>query len=172
MFKKLTPDFRFSKFDDVTPDFLISIGIKGILLDIDNTLEPYENAEPGEHVIAWLDSLRERGIKAAFVSNNGRERVELFNKKLGLVAYYKAKKPFKKNLISALSDIGCDPSCAALMGDQVFTDVLAAKNASLTAILLPPIKDKRDLFTRFKRLCEKPILRKYERKKKKEENKK
>ena len=166
----LVPDYRFNKFDDITPEFLISKGIRGVLLDIDNTLEPYENLYPGERVIAWLSALREHGIQAAFVSNNDRERVELFNKTLSLPAYYKAKKPFKKNLLSALSDIDCKPSESVFIGDQVFTDVWAARNAKMRAILLPPINDKRDIFTKFKRKLEKPILKKYERKKRKEEN--
>ena len=167
----LVPDFRFSKFDDITPEFLVSIGVRGVLLDIDNTLEPYENSLPGKRVVAWLSSLREHGIQAAFVSNNDRERVELFNEKLSLPAYFKAKKPFKKNLLLALSDIDCKPAEAVFIGDQILTDVWAARNAKMRAILLPPIKDKQDFFTKFKRRLEKPILRKYERKKRKEENK-
>ncbi len=165
----LVPDYRFRKFDEITPEFLLSIGVKGVLLDIDNTLEPYENPTPSDRVLSWLSALRENGIKAAIVSNNGRERVEIFNENLSLPAYYKAKKPFKKNLLKALSDIECEPSEAIFIGDQVFTDVWAARNAKMRAILLPPIKDKTDVFTKFKRLLEKPILKKYERKIRKEE---
>jgi predicted HAD superfamily phosphohydrolase YqeG len=51
-----------------------------------------------------------------------------------------------------------------LMGDQVFTDVWAARNSGIKAALVPPINDKKDIFTKFKRLLEKPILRRYERK--------
>lgn len=161
------PEYRFDTFDMASAEFLSKIGIKGIILDIDNTLEPYEHANPGEHVIAWLNSLKECGIKAAIVSNNGKERVELFNKEIGLPAYYKAKKPFKKNLLRAMSDMETKPQETILMGDQVFTDVWAAHNAGIKAILVPPIKDKRDVFTRFKRLLEKPIIKKYEKRKNK-----
>ena len=160
----LVPDYRFDKFSDATPEFLLSIGIKGLILDIDNTLEPYENPLPGEEVKLWLSRLGEAGISCAFVSNNGKPRVEEFNKELGLVAYYKAGKPFAKNVKSAMARIGSNKSNTALMGDQVFTDVWAARNAGIKAILLPPIKDKTDAFTKFKRLLERPVLRKYERK--------
>ena len=155
------PEFYFNTFDMATADFLKSEGVKGIILDIDNTLEPYENALPGEHVIAWLNSLSENGIRAAIVSNNGKERVTLFNEKIGLPAYYKAKKPFKKNLLRAMADMGTGREETVLMGDQVFTDVWAAHNTGIRAILVPPINDKRDLLTRFKRLLEKPVLKKY-----------
>ena len=161
------PEYRFQTFDVANADFLAEIGVKGIILDIDNTLEPYENASPGEHVLVWLRSLSEKGIKAAIVSNNGKERVELFNKDICLPAYYKAKKPFKKNLILAMADMETTPEETILMGDQVFTDVWAAHNAKIPAILVPPIKDKRDIFTRFKRLLEKPIIKKYEKRKNK-----
>lgn len=165
------PDFRFDKFDDVTPEFLLSIGVRGVLLDIDNTLEPYENPDPGERVVRWLEALRAVGIRAGFVSNNGMERVTRFNRELGLPAYWKAKKPFKKNIVKALSDIERTAEETVFIGDQIFTDVWAARNAGLRAILLPPIKDKRDLLTRFKRMLEIPFLKKYEKKKKKEGNK-
>lgn len=156
------PEYRFDTFDMADADFLAGIGVKGIILDIDNTLEPYEHPLPGEHVVKWLNSLREHGISAAIVSNNGRKRVELFNKELGLPAYYKAKKPFKRNLLRAMSDMGTAPEDTILMGDQVFTDVWAAHNTGIRAILVPPINDKKDIFTRFKRLLEKPVLKKYE----------
>lgn len=159
--KSLVPDYYFKRFSDASAEFLLSIGVKGIVLDIDNTLEPYENPTPGEHVLSWFRELEAAGIKAVFVSNNGAERVELFNKELSLPAYYKAGKPFKKNVLRALADMNVPPEEAILMGDQIFTDVWAARNAGIRAILVPPINDKRDLLTRFKRLLEKPIIKKY-----------
>jgi HAD superfamily phosphatase (TIGR01668 family) len=157
------PDFRFNTFDELTPKLLTELGIKGVILDIDNTLEPYEHSLPGEHVKSWLGALREAGICCAFVSNNNRERVELFNGELGLPAFYKASKPFKKNVIKAMKIMGSTKENTILMGDQVFTDVWAARNARIKAALVPPINDKKDIFTKFKRLLEKPVLHKYER---------
>jgi HAD superfamily phosphatase (TIGR01668 family) len=166
---KFVPDYYFERFDLASAEFLSSIGIKGILLDVDNTLEPYENPLPTEKVLTWFDSLKAAGIKAAIVSNNGKERIELFNKEIGIPYYYKAKKPFKSRLLSAMKDIGTEPENTAFMGDQIFTDVWAARNAKLkAAILVPPIKDKTDLFTKFKRLLEKPVMKKYRRRKNKE----
>ena len=157
------PDFRFEKFNDMTVEFLKKEGIVGVILDIDNTLEPYEHPEPGEHVKKWLSDLKAAGIGCAFVSNNNKERIELFNKELGLPAFSKAAKPFKKNVIKAMAEIGSDKTNTILMGDQVFTDVWAARNAGIKAALVPPINDKKDLFTKFKRWLEKPALKKYDR---------
>ena len=160
------PDYYFETFDKASAEFLSSIGVKGILLDVDNTLEPYENPLPTAKVVEWFASLREAGIRAAIVSNNHKERIELFNGELKLPAYYDAKKPFKQNLEKAMADIGTTPEETIFMGDQIFTDVWAARNVGIRAILVPPIKDKTDFFTKFKRLLEVPVMKKYERKRK------
>ena len=159
------PEYYFKTFDEASAEFLCEIGVKGIVLDVDNTLEPYENALPGERVVAWLDSLKAKGIGAAIVSNNDGDRINLFNQELGLPVYYKAKKPFKKNVLKAMKDLGTDKTNTLLMGDQIFTDVWAAHNAGIRAILVPPINDKKDILTKFKRLLEKPFLKKYKKRK-------
>ena len=155
------PDYIFSKFSDITPSFLQSLGIKAILVDIDNTLAPYEEAMPNERVVAWLDSLSECGIKVALVSNNDAERVDLFNSKLGLPAFSKSGKPFPKNLRVAMGLLGSDKSNTAMIGDQLLTDAAAGKNIGLTTIVVPPINDRKSAFFRFKRALEVPTIRKY-----------
>ena len=158
------PEYCFEKFSDATPEFLLSIGVRGIVLDIDNTLEPYEHPRAGDHVIRWFEALSAAGIKAAIVSNNNEERVSTFNQDFGIPAYAKAGKPFKKNVLRAIEDMGIKREEAILMGDQVFTDVWAAHNAGISAILVPPINDRKDLLTKFKRLLEKPVLSIYKKK--------
>lgn len=155
------PEYYFDTFDKASVDFLLSIGVKGIILDIDNTLEPYEHPRAGKRVLDWMQSLRSAGIKAAIVSNNNEDRVKTFNSDLDLPAFSKAGKPFKKNVERAINAMGIDKSEAILMGDQVFTDVWAAHNAGIKAILVPPIKDRRDILTVFKRFLEIPILKSY-----------
>lgn len=153
------PDLYFDTVYEVTPEMLAARGVKGLVLDIDNTLVPYEIAEPTESVKMWLGGMWSAGIKTAFVSNNHKERVELFNKDLGCPAFYDSGKPSKKSLRAALSAMGLSPSECAIIGDQVFTDVLAGRRSSLkTAILVKPIKDRTDLFCKSKRLLEKPVL--------------
>lgn len=157
----LIPDFIFASYRDVTPEFLLGIGVKALLIDIDNTLAPYEQAEPDENIIAWFKSLAENGVKATLVSNNGRERVELFNKNLGLPAYYKSEKPFAKNLKKAMRNMGSDESNTAILGDQLLTDAAAGKHIGLRAIIVPPIKDKTNAFFRAKRALEVGHIKKY-----------
>ena len=164
----LVPEYRFNSFDQVTAELLLSLGVKGVLLDVDNTLEPYEHPTPGDHVLRWLESLWAAGIRTAIVSNNNQARLDLFNKNIGMPAISKAAKPFAHNLYRAMEMIGTGREETIFLGDQILTDVWAAHNAGIRAILVPPINDRRDPLTRFKRLLERPILRKYDRLRKEE----
>ena len=158
------PDFYIDTYRDATVSFLREAGIHSLLLDIDNTFAPYEQAEPDEEILAWFKAVEEAGIRAAFVSNNRRERVERFNAKIGIPIYPKGKKPLRRYTRVAMEELGAKPDETAMMGDQIFTDVWAGKLLGIRTILLPPIKDKRDIFTRFKRVLEKPILKYYRKK--------
>ncbi len=159
-----TPDYMFATFDAVTPAFLQSLGVRALLIDIDNTLAPYEEPDPNERVLLWFAELEKAGIKAALVSNNHAPRVERFSKPLGLVAYPNSKKPSRKTLERAMKELGVTHTETAMLGDQILTDCFAGKHIGLCAIIVPPIKDKTNLFFRFKRLVERPVIRKYARK--------
>ena len=160
----MMPDYMFRTFDEVTPDFLQSLGVRAILSDIDNTLAPYEQDEPDERITSWIAALSEAGISIALVSNNDRERVELFNRSLGVPVYWKCGKPFKKNLVLAMKGLGATPETTVLLGDQLLTDALAAHRMSVRCLIVPPIRDKKTLFFRFKRWLEKPVVRKFKKK--------
>ena len=160
----LMPDYMFRTFDEITPEFLVSLGVKAILADIDNTLAPYEQPEPDERIKNWIASLAEAGIGIAFVSNNDWERVELFNRTLGVPAYAKSGKPFKKNLVKAMNDLGGTLETTVMLGDQLLTDALAGHNLGVKCIIVPPIRDKKNAFFKFKRWLEKPVVRKFKRK--------
>ncbi len=157
----LTPDYCFERYSDVTPEFLESIGVRALLIDIDNTLAPYEQPTPDENIINWFAALSEAGIKAALISNNHKERVELFNKDLKLPAYPDSGKPASKTILIAMEAMGVDASVTAGLGDQLLTDTLAVHRLDMPSIIVPPIKDKLTLFFRFKRWLEKPFLRRY-----------
>ena len=157
----LSPDYMFRTFDEVTPEFLQSIGISALLIDIDNTLAPYEQAEPDDKIIAWFESLHAHGIKAALISNNHPPRVELFNKNLGLPAYPDRGKPKSRSLLAAMDEMGVSPKETAGLGDQLLTDTLAVHRLDMISIIVPPIKDKTTPFFKFKRWLERPYIRKY-----------
>lgn len=164
----LTPDAMFDKFDDITPEFLLSRGITALLIDIDNTLAPYEQPLPDERIKNYFSALSTAGIRAALVSNNNKERVELFNSELGLIAFADCGKPSKKALLSAMAEMSSTTENTAAIGDQLLTDALGAHLIGIPAFIVPPIKDKKNLFFKFKRLLEKPYIKSYKRKLKKQ----
>ena len=157
----LTPTYMFEHYYEITPAFLESIGVRALLIDIDNTLAPYEQPLPNERIHAWFADLAEHGVKAALVSNNHEPRVKEFNQSLGLTAFWDSGKPGKKTLLLAMEQLGVSKSETAMLGDQLLTDSYAGKHIGLPTIIVPPIKDKTNLFFRFKRLCERPFIRKY-----------
>ncbi len=157
----LTPDFIFADYSEVTPEFLRSLGIKALLIDIDNTLAPYEMPEPDDRIRTWFASLDEHGIKASLISNNHPPRVELFVRELGIDAYPDSGKPKSKTLLIAMDKMGSTPENTAGLGDQLLTDTLAVHRLGMPSIIVPPIKDKTTPFFKFKRLLERPYIRKY-----------
>lgn len=157
----LTPDYMFGTYQEITPEFLKERGIRALLIDIDNTLAPYEQPDPDDEIRAWFEALRENGIRVALVSNNHAPRVERFNETLGLLAFWDSGKPSRKTLEKAMKELGVTHAETAVLGDQLLTDAYGGKHIGLPAIIVPPIHDKTNLFFRFKRLLERPYIRKY-----------
>lgn len=168
----LVPDRIFRSYRELTPDFLLEQGVAALLIDIDNTLAPYEQPLPDDTHRAWFAAMAEAGIGCALVSNNTADRVVLFAEALGGVsAYPDCCKPSRRYLRIALNGLGVEPSRAAVLGDQLLTDCLSARRMGMKAYIVPPIKDKRTLFFRFKRWLERPFIKKYYRLHRKEQDK-
>lgn len=159
MKKIFMPDGIFTDIYEISPDFFASQGIKVIVSDIDNTLVTYDDEVPTPSLTAWLDGLKRAGIKICYLSNNEVERVEIFNKATAFEAIGKARKPLTGNLKRICKALNCKKEETCLLGDQIFTDVLCGNLYGIKTFLVSPIKDKTDFFTRFKRKCEKPIVK-------------
>ena len=161
--KIIMPKLMKDSFRDVTPELLKSLGKTLLICDIDNTLVTYDDPEPTEELMAWFKSLNESGITVAFVSNNHEDRVTKFNEGLGYIAHYDSGKPKIGKLIETMKTAGKTKEESALLGDQLLTDACAANRAGIYSIIVPPIKDKTNLFFKSKRLIEKPYVKKYNR---------
>ena len=153
---------NFSAIDSI----LSELGIRALLIDIDNTLAPYEQDLPDEKIISWFKNMAEAGISCSLISNNHPPRVELFNSLLGLPAYPDSGKPGSRSLLTAMEKMGSTVENTAGLGDQLLTDTLAVHRLDMLSIIVPPIKDKRTLFFRFKRWLEIPFMKRYYRLKK------
>ncbi len=161
MFETFLPSGIFRDIYEITPEYLKGLGVEALILDIDNTLVTYDDPEPTERVRSWLDAMHSAGIQTAFVSNNHSARVERFCRSLGCYFHADAKKPSRRYMREAMSSMGTDVTNTAAVGDQLFTDVWAATRCGMRSYLVPPIKDKRTPFFRFKRFLERPFIRLY-----------
>ena len=157
----MTPDKMFATYRELTPDYLKQRGIDVLIMDIDNTLAPYEQPLPDEKTVNWFKALESAGIKSALISNNDSSRVETYNSLLGLLAFPDAKKPSTKSILTALEQMGVTTKEAAGLGDQLLTDAWAVHKLDMISLIVPPINDKKTVFFRFKRLLEKPFMKRY-----------
>lgn len=157
------PNHMFESIYDITPEFISSLGVRAVVLDIDNTLVTYGMAEPTEEVIAWVKKMQENGLLLSIASNNHAPRVEKFNERLGLFTMCESGKPSTKAVKAACAHFGTEPRECAVIGDQIFTDVLCASRSGAVSILVKPIPYPENLFFKFKRVCEKPFIRAYKR---------
>ena len=139
------------KISDITPDFCRQHSIYTLLLDVDNTLALHGNATPYPGVPEWTEEMRKNGIVCIIISNNSDQRVSPFAAKLGLPFISNAAKPLPFGIKRALAMAGAPCKKTALIGDQIFTDLLGAKLAGIKMILLEPIEDEKSGFLHVKR---------------------
>lgn len=159
--KRFFPDIYVKSVYELPLEELKEKGIRGLVFDIDNTVAPFDLAEPEKDLIDLFLFLRRQGFRLCILSNNNKERVRLFNKNLRTLAVHKAGKPGVKKLRRALKKMELAPEHAAIVGDQVFTDMWCGHRAGLTCILTAPICNRDQLITKVKRGAEKLVLREY-----------
>jgi len=125
----------------ITPERLQQKGITLLLLDLDNTLSPYSEDLPPERVLEWMSALKKADITPYIISNNAsEERVRNYAAACEILHLARAGKPSPKPVQEAMNALGKKQAETALMGDQIFTDVLAAKRAGVTAIVVKPLE--------------------------------
>ena len=166
MFENMKPSIKCRSIYDMDLSELKSIGIRGLIFDIDNTLEPYAQEVPGDKLCQWLSELSAKGFRIAIVSNAKEARVERFCAgfpksafPLEVISVAQAGKPLEKGLKEACFRMGLEPGQTAMIGDQIFTDIWGGNRFGCMTILVKPIApEKEPPFVRFKRFFEKIVL--------------
>ena len=148
MFNRLFPNIFVDSIFKIPYDDLKNKGIKALVFDIDNTIVPFDIAEPDNDIIDLFEGLKSNGFTICILSNNNKKRVEFFNRKIGGKAIYRAGKPGIKKLTRVLNEINIKNTEAVLIGDQIFTDVWCGNRAGLLTILTKPISDRDQLVTK------------------------
>ena len=160
-----TPEYIFKNVEAITPDFLQKLGVTALVLDVDNTLTGDGSQQLDPSVSAWLDAMRAAGVSLTIVSNNTKKRVQPFADRIGLAFVPMACKPLPIGLIVARRRLGVAKHQMAMVGDQIFTDRLAAGLFGIRCLyVMPRTPHERNRGVRFKRKLEPPFIRNYYRK--------
>ena len=152
------PTYVFNDITGITPKFLKRKHIKGIVLDIDNTLTTHNNPVPPQSSMDWLARVKKAGIKLIIVSNNKPPRVEPFAQLLDLEYVANGRKPLTYGINEAVRRMGFEKCDIAAIGDQIFTDIMGANLAGIRSCFVYPLELETSLPFRFKRTIEKPLL--------------
>ena len=137
----LIPDFLFESIYTIDIQRLRARGVKLLLADLDNTLVPYGVPEPTEQVRAWTAALERHGVTLFVLSNNRHpERPGRFSRALGVPFIGHAGKPKPGSFYKAMEQMGRTAEETAIVGDQIFTDILGGRNAGVFTLLVEPIR--------------------------------
>lgn len=157
------PTIYKNRITDITLQELEEWGVRGLILDVDNTLTTHGSQELSRDVQEWLQKMQEAGIRMTVVSNSWEWRVAPFAEKIGLQHTSLSCKPSPFGFWRGVRRLGLPKSQCAAIGDQVFTDIIGANLYGITCIQVMPIElETGKPFLTVKRRWEKKL---YERRK-------
>ena len=157
----LYPDYYCNRITDISIELLKEKNIKGLILDIDNTLIDFDkNILEGAE--KWVLKMKDYGIKCIILSNTNKvDKVTKVANALDLSYIYFATKPLKRGFKKAQKALELEYENIAAIGDQIFTDVLGANRCKMFSILVNPISKKDLWMTRLKRPLEELVIKSY-----------
>jgi len=157
--KKLYPDIYYKSIFDIDIEDFKDQDIKGIIVDIDNTIVPWNDKELSDEVFNWFKKLIKEGYKLCLISNGMSKRVEYFSNQLDIPAIGTAVKPRKKAFKKALNILDVKKDKIAVIGDQIFTDVLGGNRMGFTTILVDPLNENEFITTKIMRFLERLVIK-------------
>jgi len=164
MLKLFCPDRYVNDIYELDLEYFKEKNIKGILIDLDNTLLPWDSFAVDEHLRNWIANYKLAGISFCIISNNKPRRIKRCAAKLSIPAVSGSFKPSKRAFKKGLSILNTAPENTAVIGDQVFTDIFGGKRMGLVAILVRPISDSELWWTKLMRKFERMLLNKLRKK--------
>jgi uncharacterized protein len=155
----LRPDFRVDNVTLLTPEVLKAQGISALMLDLDDTLVASHTQIMSEDFRVWLESLKAADIALLLLSNGSPKRVRYWSKELGITGLALVGKPCSFAYQRGLKKLGKPAQHTAMVGDQLFTDVLGAKRLGIKSFLVNPLSPGGLPHTRMARKLERMILK-------------
>lgn len=159
MLALLRPNLYVESFQHIDFEYLKEQGIRAICSDLDNTLVAWETDQASPQLLAWLQQAKAAGFELYLISNAVPKRFAHFAKLLGVKGIGKAGKPRRRSFLRALRELKLPAEQVALVGDQIFTDVLGGNRVGLFTILVVPLSQKEFIGTRFMRQLERIVMR-------------
>ncbi len=155
----LGPDRFATRLHEIPLEELWGMGLRGLIVDLDNTIVGFHASELAAEHIAWVDEAHQRGFEIVMVSNNFSGRVSTIAAQLNVECIPNALKPLPFGFLRALKRLKMHRREVAVVGDQLFTDVLGAKLCGgLYTILTEPIETKDFPITMMFRFFERLML--------------
>lgn len=164
MFKIFYPYEYVKNVFSIDYDKLYGKGYRGLIFDIDNTLV-HHGDDSTDEVDELFKYIQQIGFKTIILSNNSEERVKRFLKNINSLYIYDAKKPATLNYLKAIEKLGLKKEEAAVIGDQIFTDIWGANKSGIPSILVEYLRKENETKIGKKRQIEKIILMFYKRNK-------
>lgn len=125
----------------LTPERLQSYGLKGMILDVDETLVPFRQSETSDDIKTWLEQIKPL-FSLWLVSNNTSEtRIRTIAESMGVPYMAGALKPSRRKLRQALTSMNLPAPEVAMVGDRLFTDVIAGNRLDMMTIWVEPMED-------------------------------
>lgn len=155
---RLIPDQYYRSIYDIDLDALRGRGVVGLILDLDNTLAAWRFGDPVPRLAEWMATVKAYGFRPYIVSNDLGPRVDLFSRFLDIPGRARAGKPRRRAFREALAHLGVRAEQAAVVGDQIFTDILGSKPLGCHTILVVPISRREFFGTRLVRRIEGLLL--------------
>ena len=159
LLRAITPSEMVSSVVDIDLDELSRRGIRGILLDFDNTLLPWSGTKVSVEVRRWVRRAQARGFRLCIVSNAPNKRLAQQANNLRIPFISKAFKPTGKGIGRALELLGLNCSETTMVGDQMFTDVLAGNRMGLFTVLVHPVYEREQWWMKYVRDLERALQR-------------
>jgi HAD superfamily phosphatase (TIGR01668 family) len=158
---KIYPKLYCEKITDITVEYLKENNIKALILDVDNTLLDFD-LKFIEGLEAWHNNIKENNIKSIILSNSNKTyKVKMAAELLNIPFIQFATKPLKRGFKKAQKNLEIPNENIAVIGDQIFTDVIGANRCNMHSILVKPIAEKDLFLTRIKRPIENLVIKRY-----------
>lgn len=123
----------------LTPDIIQQYGLKGLVLDVDETLVPFTVGMASPELREWVEQIR-TCTALYLVSNNLSEaRIGGIARSLNLPYYLGAAKPSRRKIRAAVRGMDLPVHQVGMVGDRLFTDVIAGNRLGMFTILVEPI---------------------------------